>query len=168
LLSAAISHIAAGQQNPLGGTALFDTLYRACFNQFAKADSASGNVILLFSDGEDNTSHMALKDVVDICQRSNTVLYAFRAEPKAAFSSGPKTLAELASETGGRVFFDDDPEATIDRELRAIEAELRNQYRLIYNPAQMPHDGASHRIDLHAPARVQTLQVRDGYYDSKR
>ena len=58
-LTAAIQRIMPGKENPLGGTRVFDTVFRACFNLFAKTDNAaSGNFILLFSDGEDNASHV--------------------------------------------------------------------------------------------------------------
>ena len=110
--------------------------------------SASGNFILLFSDGEDNASHADLKQAVDMCQRANTAIYAFRVESKYSSSSGPKTLAELTSQTGGRVFFDDDSDMGIYNDLRTIEADLRNQYRLVYKPENLKHDGSFHRIDL--------------------
>ena len=57
-----------------------------------------------------------------MCQRTNTSIYVFRAQSKYTFSPGPKTLAELASETGGRVFYDDDSEVVINNNLRTIEA----------------------------------------------
>ncbi len=38
-------------------------------------------------------SHVDLKDVVDICQRTNTAIYAFRTEPSENSSSGPRNLA---------------------------------------------------------------------------
>jgi VWFA-related protein len=164
-----IRRVTPGKANPLGGTALYDTIFRACFNQFGKIDhAASGNFILLFSDGEDNASHTSLQEAVDICQRSNTAIYAFRAEPKLSFSTGPKTLADLASETGGRVFHNDDSETEIYNDLRAIEADLRNQYRLIYNPAGLKHDSSFRRIELRAPERVDTINIRSGYYDLPR
>ena len=100
-----------------------------------------------------------------MCRRANTAIYAFRAESKSSSSSsGPKTLAELASESGGRVFFDDDAEAKIDHDLRIIEADLRNQYRLVYKPAEWKHDGTFHRVELKAPERVDSITVRSGYY----
>jgi len=168
-LTAGIHRLTAGSANPLGGTALFDTIFRACFYEFGKIDhAASGNFILLFSDGEDNTSHTSLKEAVDACQRANTAIYAFRAEPELSYSSGPKTLAELASETGGRVFFGDDSEAAIYNDLRTIEADLRNQYRLVYNPAELRHDGSFHHIELKAPERVDSIHIRSGYYDRAR
>jgi Ca-activated chloride channel family protein len=165
-LTAGVQRVTAGRENPLGGTAIFDTIFRACLYEFGKIDhAASGNFILLFSDGEDNASHTSLKEVVDTCQHSNTAIYAFRAEPELGFSSGPRTLTELASETGGRVFFDDDSEAAIYNDLRAIEADLRNQYRLVYNPAVLKRDGSFHRIELKAPERVDSIVIRSGYYD---
>jgi VWFA-related protein len=168
-LTNGIRRVTPGRANPLGGTALFDTIFRACFNEFGKIDhSASGNFILLFSDGEDNASHTSLKEAVDVCQHSNTAIYAFRAQPKLGYSIGPKTLAELASQTGGRIFFDDDSEPTIYNDLRAIEADLRNQYRLLYNPTGLKHDGSFRRIELKAPQRVDTINIRSGYYDQAR
>jgi VWFA-related protein len=81
-----------------------------------------------------------------------------------SFSAGPKALAKLASETGGRVFHDDDSETEIHNDLRIIEADLRNQYRLIYKAADFKHDGSFHRIELQAPDRVKSIAIRSGYY----
>ncbi len=148
------------------GTAIFDSIYSACRYQFGKIDhAATGNFILLFSDGEDNTSYLPLKETVDMCQRTNTAIYAFRAAPEfGSLSAGLKTLLELTSETGGRLFHDDDTEAEIDTDLRIIEADLRNQYRLIYKPPELKHDGSFHRIELKAPERADNIRVRSGYY----
>lgn len=166
VLTAGIRQVIAGRENPLGGTAMFDAIFRACYSEFGKIDhAASGNFVLLFSDGEDNASHTSLREVVDMCQRSNTAIYAFRSEPKPElFSSGPKDLKELAAETGGRVFNDEDSDAGIDQDLRTIEADLRNQYRLIYDPAELRHDGLFHRIELSGAERVVAISVRSGYY----
>jgi hypothetical protein len=74
-------------------------------------------------------------------------------------------LAELASETGGRVFYDDDSEIVIDNNLRTIEATLRNQYRLIYDPAESKPNGSFHQIELKAASeRIGDIVVRSGYY----
>ena len=111
-LAAGIGEATMGIDNPRGGTALFETLYSACLYQFGKSDlPASGNVILLFTDGEDNTGHIDLKSVVDTCQRTNTSIYAFRPPTLESGSSGPRNLAVLTSQTGGRVFDIDESEA---------------------------------------------------------
>ena len=168
-LTAGIHKFAAHGESRIGGTAIFNAVYQACLNQFDKIDhAASGNFILLFSDGEDNASHAFLQQAVNICQRANTAVYAFRPEPKYGFSSGPKTLAELTSETGGRVFFSDDSDAVIFDDLRIIEAEMRNQYLLVYKPAELKHDSSFHRIELRAPARADSIMIRSGYYAPAR
>jgi VWFA-related protein len=168
-LTAGVQKVISGGGNPLGGTAIFDTVFRACMYQFCKIDhAASGNFILLFSDGEDNASHTSLKDAVEACQRSNTAIYAFRAEPVTSSSAGPRNLVELTSETGGRIFHDDEIETEIANDLRIIEADLRNQYRLVYKPEDLKHDGSFHRIELRAPGRVNSIVVRTGYYAPAR
>jgi VWFA-related protein len=164
-LTAGLRRFAATRTSHLRGTALFNAIYQACLNQFGHIDHpGTGNFILLFSDGEDNAGNATLKNVIDVCQHANTAIYAFRTDPKSSFSSGPKTLADLTSETGGRVFHADDSEANIDADLKTIEADLRNQYRLIYKPAELTPDGSFHRVDLKAPERVYSLTIRSGYY----
>jgi Ca-activated chloride channel homolog len=73
-------------------------------------------------------------------------------------------LTELASETGGRVFHDTGSEAGVYSDLRVIEADLRNQYRLVYKPAALKHDGSFHHIELKVPERVTSIITRSGYY----
>jgi Ca-activated chloride channel family protein len=168
-LSTAVGNVSAEKQNPLSGTALFDTVFRACFHEFGKLDpKASGNFVLLFTDGEDNKSHTSLDEAVDICQKSNTAIYIFRAEPASSMSSGPKNLAELARETGGRVFRDDESDATLIDDLKTIEANLRNQYRLVYRPEEIRRDGSFHQIVVLGPERVANITVRSGYYAPKQ
>ena len=152
-------------RDPLGGTALFDTLYAACRYQFGEIDHrTSGNFILLFSDGEDNASFLDLETAVDMCQRTNTAIYAFTPDPT---SPGVPTLAQLATQTGGALFHDDASPTDISADLRTIEASLRNQYRLVFRPATLAHDGAFHRLTLATPDRVATVTIRAGYYAPK-
>jgi Ca-activated chloride channel homolog len=164
VLSANINLVKEGKSNPRDGTALFDAIFRACSYQFGEVDhAASSNFILLFSDGEDNASHGSLAEAVNACERSNTAIYAFHL-PAAAGSSGPRTLAQLADQTGGRVFHGDDAGVEIEEDLRFIEANMRNQYRIAYKPAELKHDGAFHEIELVGPDRVKSITVRSGYY----
>jgi Ca-activated chloride channel family protein len=165
-LASGIRNIVAGRANPLGGTALFDAIFRTCLYDFGDIDhTASGNFILLFSDGEDNSSHSSAQETIKICQRSNTAIYAFRAEPRPGFySSGPGNLAQLAAQTGGRVFPGPSSDDEVDHDLRAIESDLRNQYRIVFKPAEWQQDGSFHRIQLTVPERVERLTIPSGYY----
>jgi VWFA-related protein len=80
----------------------------------------------------------------------------------------PLTLAELTAKTGGRVFPADDSDATIANDLQVIESEMRNQYRLVYHPAQFKRDGTFHSIELQLPDRVTWVEVRSGYFAPRR
>jgi Ca-activated chloride channel homolog len=167
IFAAHIRNVRMGARNPLGGTALFDSLFRACFYQFGKSDRFdAGNVLLLFSDGEDNASHVSLREVVGACQDANVAIYAFRALP-AFYSTGPKNLADLALQTGGRVFDLGDSSNALDHDLQLIDSEARNQYRLVYRPAALLHDGSFHRIELSPETRDIRFTVRSGYYASQ-
>ena len=166
-LAAGIGEATAGGDNSRGGTALSDTLYSACLYQFGKSDHPTiGNVILLFTDGEDNTGHVDLRSVIDICQRANTPIYVFRPQPAGGSSSGPKNLALLTSQTGGRVFLLDDSAAETYKNLSTIDAALRNQYWLVYSPVELKHDGLFHQIYVGTSDSADnvTIGVRAGYY----
>jgi VWFA-related protein len=166
-LTAAIHNPSRG--DPTGGTALFDVLYAACRYQFGEIDHrSSGNVILLFSDGADNASFLDLETAVDMCQRTNTAIYAFSSNAHdGSFHAGTATLAQLAAQTGGAIFHDDASDADVFDDLRTIESNLRNQYRLVFRPATLAHNGAFHSLVLETPDRVATLTIRSGYYAPK-
>jgi len=170
VLTRGIRNVKEGSMNPLGGTALIDTIFRACFHSFGRADPAStANLLVIFSDGEDNASHTTMDEALHACQQSNTVIYAFRVPEEAGrYSTGPKTLAELTSKSGGRVFPADDTDEAIWNDLKTIDSETRNQYRLVYDPAQLQHDGRFHSIEIQPPDRVSQIEVRTGYYAPKR
>jgi Ca-activated chloride channel homolog len=147
------------------GTAIFDALYKACRDQFATVGLRTGNFILLFTDGEDNASHVYLREAVEKCQETNTVVYVISDMEKAVFrkGDGQKTLTELAALTGGRVFFDQD-QAAVRNDLRSIDANLRAQYRVVYKPEKLKADGSFHHIKLDSPKRGGDIVARTGYY----
>ena len=158
-----VGAVATDQASRLGGTALFDAIYKTCRDQFGRATPLAGNFILLFTDGIDNASHARLEDDIDICQKANTAIYIFSVEAKSIFSAGQKTLNELASKTSGTLFFDQTNE-TIWNDLRVIDANLRSQYRLVYKPQYLKRAGAFHRIKLDSPTRGGVITTRSGYY----
>ena len=124
--------------------------------------AASGNFILLFSDGEDNASHTDLRQAIDMCQRRTrpSTLFA-RSQPSRR---GLEDIGGTRLENGWPRVFYDETEAGIDDDLRTIEADLRNQYRLVYKPAELKQDGSYHHIELKAPERVDSITIRSGYY----
>lgn len=145
-------------------TAIFDSLYTTCRDRW-KPDPAhaTGNFILLFSDGEDDASHAYLREAVDMCQRTRTAIYAMITRRPSQFSGGYRTLQDLTEQTGGRLFVHPHG-AQILQDLQEIEAEQRNQYRLVYKPSNFRADSSFHRIRLQSTIPGARIVTRSGYY----
>ncbi len=151
-----------GRYDPL--TAIFDSLYTTCRAQWkADPDSPTGNFILLFSDGEDDASHAWLSEAVDMCQRTRTAIYAIVNGRGHQFSDGYRTLQDLTQQTGGRLFVNPHGDQIL-QDLRIMEAEQRNQYRLVYKPSDFKADSSFHRIRLRCSVQGAHLTTRSGYY----
>ena len=163
-LSVGIAGAVPGPANPRGGTAVFETLFSACLYQFGKSDHpSSGNVILLFTDGVDISSHVDLKSAIDVCQRANTAVYVFSPEQDSP-STGPANVSRLTTETGGRMFHLQESDAETRRDLDQIDADARNEYWLVYRPANLKRDGSFHSIYVGTSKPTTTIDVRAGYY----
>ena len=150
------------RRDPL--TAIFDSLYTTCRDRWgAMQAEATGNFILLFSDGEDDASHAYLSEAVDMCQRRHIAIYVFEGGHASAFSDARGTLRALAQQTGGRVFIH--PGANeVWKDLQTIESEQRYQYRLVYKPSAFTADGSFHRLRLQSLVPGARIVTRSGYY----
>jgi Ca-activated chloride channel homolog len=144
-------------------TAIFDSLYTTCRDQWTAQSEATGNFILLFTDGEDDASHAYLSEAVDMCQRKHVAIYVIDRGRSSRRSDGYKTLTDLASQTGGRVFIHP-KESDIGPDLEMMEAEQRNQYLLVYKPSELKADGSFHGIRLQSSVPGVHIATRSGYY----
>lgn len=145
-------------------TSMYDSLYTACHDQWPQdRRTMTGNFLLLFSDGDDDDSHSYLSDAVDMCQRRRVTIYAITFDRKSPFSDGQRNLEELTSETGGRVFFAPKGDELVEA-LQTIDAEQRNQYRLVYRPSDFKADGKFHHVKLRCAAKGTKTISRSGYY----
>lgn len=178
-IALAAIHAADDAGSRIGGTQLFNTLYRACRDSFPSG--GTNNAVLLFSDGNDNASNARLSDVIDICQQKHAAVYVFSAA-SGNHSEGQHNLAEIAAQSGGRVFYNnfdfepyfvqqfrnpgsripDDPAWL--RDLNVFAREMRNEYDLVYKPAQLKPDGKFHKIKIGTPYRPIAITARSGYY----
>jgi len=150
------------------GTSIFDSIYKACRDEWlGDSGAVTGNFILLFTDGLDNSSHARIADVIDRCQRSRTAIYVFLNEWKARHSRGQQTLEELVSQSGGRIFYQPNDEQ-VERDLAAMESDMRSQYRMVYTVPGLNRDGAFHRIKLECAVKKSEVLTRSGYYAATR
>ena len=90
---------------PGGGSAMLDTVYRAC-TQYMKVRGEPNEpkrVLVLVGDGHDNASKVSLDQVLEAAQRSQVVIYAVSTVAYGFHQPEEENLVRLAEETGGRV-----------------------------------------------------------------
>lgn len=170
-----------------GGTAVYDAIYEACFNELSHPPRPPGDqpdvvrrVMILISDGEDNLSSHTRAEAIEMAQRSSVVIYTISTSTqwvtlddpgkeksgnrKYHLTDGDKILQDLAEETGGRAFFPyhvDD----LDQSFQDIGEELRNQYSIAYNPSNHAYDGRYHKIKIEMPDhKGYQARARRGYF----
>jgi VWFA-related protein len=158
-LESAISRMQVG-----GSTALYDAILLGQ-SQLQRAGS-SVHVLLVISDGGDNSSKATLEETVDAVSKSGTVLYLIGIFDENNRDRNPQVLSRLASISGGQVFL---PNAVseITGICKHIAAEIRRQYTLGFAGAE---DGAYHQIGititdpLHRSLQAHT---RPGYFGAR-
>src|SRR5579863_6204268 len=130
--------------------------------------------LVVVSDGGDNNSRYTGADIKDIVKEADTQIYAMGVfEPNffpslaTELVSGPRLLAQIADQTGGRAFgasgFSQLPGIA-----EKIAIELRNQYVLAYYPTNSERDGKYRKVEvkMHPRKGLPALKARWrlGYY----
>lgn len=151
---------------PGGGTALFDAVYTACRDKLL--DSSRGQepvrkAMVLISDGDDNQSRVHPDEAIKMCERAETIIYAISTNWTPSRGKGDQVLEQMASATGGRVFFPPSVEE-MSNSFREIQAELRSQYALTYTPADFKYDGSFRPIYLYCNDRRYQVRAKKGYF----
>jgi VWFA-related protein len=166
VLANAIRKIRAG-----GGTSLFDAVYLAVSERLAKEPDNRRKVIILISDGDDNSSRMSQTETLEIAQRYNVIIYCISTNQSAYFGGkeqvrGDNVLKKLANETGGRPMFPAKV-ADVSGEFRDIGEELRAQYSIGYIPIR-PDDNTFRRLRIDVVSNKNyKARHRSGYYSPK-
>jgi len=145
---------------PGGQTAVYDAVNVAIqqLNQI-KENGPSRHVIILFTDGEDNASHIDLRNAVSVAQQNETTVYVLNlGYPSQEAQNAMKQLAEL---TGGEFHYTREV-TSIDSAFSKLVRDLRSQYAIGYKPANTVADGSFHRITVSAPNKLR-LRYRRGY-----
>lgn len=149
----------------LGGTtALYDALLVALSR--LELATHSRRVLLVITDGGDNSSNASFDDVLSAARTNSASLYMIGIFELEDRDRNPGLLTELASATGGGAFFPA-TSAEIDPLCKRIAAGIRLQYALGFAGAQ---DGKYHAIRLVArDARFGplTVKTRAGYFAVK-
>ncbi|MGA7795457.1 MAG: VWA domain-containing protein [Candidatus Acidiferrales bacterium] len=174
------------KQRAGGGTSLYDAVYAASNHLLKNSPLPPGpnpdvrRVLVVISDGDDNSSNRSRGESVEMAQRAGVIIYSIststdwittedekdparRINRKYEKGEGDQVLEQLALETGGRAFFpykvDDLGQSFLD-----IGDELRHQYALAYSPAGRAPDGKYHTIRIQTDRKNVVVRARKGYY----
>jgi Ca-activated chloride channel homolog len=151
-----------------GSTALYDAIIGSL--DHLKKGVKEKKVLLIVTDGEDNTSRNSLEKTLREIQKTSTVIYTIGLlgqENKRSAKNAKKALSEIALASGGLAFFPenvDDVHAICEQ----VAHDIRHQYTLAYYPSNGAKDGTFRavRVDVIPPRGHGKLvaRTRNGYY----
>jgi Ca-activated chloride channel family protein len=160
LLATAVRKTRAG-----GGTRLYDALHFVLQQKLTGTEERK--VIILITDGEDNSSRRSPEEVIDLAQRNNASIYAISTNALDTQRSGSdqsdRILEMLASETGGKAFFPPKSDKLVS-DFKQIDSELRSQYTIAYTSTNPRRDGTFRRVEIKVKPVSYSVRARSGYY----
>jgi Ca-activated chloride channel homolog len=141
-----------------GGTAIYDAIEETCIQALNRSHNPDTprRVIVLLSDGDDNSSHATLKNAEEKAEEEGIAIFSLSDETNG--STGEHHLKEAAQETGGyAITTKKRGEGTIS----VIDA-INGQWALTLSSAQAPDQnlhtlaikGAEKNVRISAPARI--------------
>lgn len=156
----ALNNLALG--TPKGSTAFYDACYLGI--EKLRHGSNSKRVLILITDGSDNSSRLTYKDLREALKQSQAIIYGVFMEDPAIFALsgfGHSVLKEIASISGGAVF-SSFYNAEVASALENVASELRHQYTIGYKPTSL--DGKWHTLKV----KLEPDEIVDASKSGKR
>jgi Ca-activated chloride channel homolog len=148
------------------GTAFYDSIYYSVTEKLAQENGR--RAILLFSDGEDNSSSHDMMTTIETAQSENVVVYAIRYTDKehgkltARNKYGTSVMDRVARETGGAHIDAETTDAHVY--FRQIAEELRASYELGYYPTDPLKDDSFRKIVIKPKREGLKVRAKTGYF----
>src|SRR5207237_5136070 len=143
---------------PWGATALYDVILRG-IDMLGR--QTGRKALIVFTDGEDQGSHVTIEEVERRLQASDVTLYMIGQGRGLSQDYLKKSMQRLTVPTGGRLFSTD----SVDELHGAFEElldELSNQYLLGYPPANTKRDDTWREIKVEVDGH-SGIRARQGY-----
>lgn len=141
-----------------GGTALYDVVVEGLQRLGRHPGRRS---MLLFSDGDDQSSHASLDTAMARAEGSDATIYVIGQGRAIRARDLQSILNRFATLSGGRAFFTEDV-SRLDRFFEEILEDLSNQYLLSYPYPDAERDGQWHRIRVEVEGGYH-VRTRPGY-----
>ena len=157
---------------PSGGTALWDAVEFAADKLSSRPETTPvARILVVVSDGENNSSIATLKEAVEHAQHGEVAIYTVSTrdygndEPSAVV--GEDALEALSNLTGGAAL----KPGSLHRlkgSLADVQELIRGRYMVSYKPAAFQRDGRYRPIEIKAEKDGRKMKVfaRKGYYAS--
>jgi Ca-activated chloride channel family protein len=148
------------------GTAFYDSIFYSVTEKLAQENGR--RAILLFSDGEDNSSSHNMMTAIETAQGENVVVYAIRYTDKehgkltARNKYGTSVMDRVARETGGAHIDAETTDAHVY--FREIAEELRTSYELGYYPTDPLKDDSFRKIVIKPKREGVRIRAKTGYF----
>ncbi len=148
------------------GTAFYDSIYYSVTEKLAKVGQAR-RALIMFSDGEDNSSAHHMIDAIEAAQAADVLIYCVRytdAKPNhlnARNKYGISVMRRLARDTGAVEF--DATGGDIDQAFRDIGVELRSLYEVAYHSSAQ-RDGTFRKVVISTNRPGLTTRAKAGYF----
>jgi Ca-activated chloride channel homolog len=149
------------------GTALYDAVYFSVEERLRQPGQRR-RALLLFSDGEENSSEHDLLDTIEEAQNADTLVYAIRythlehGHLNARNRYGIRAMHHLATQTGGGDF--DALHNNLAQVFTEISNELRSLYEIGYVPTNSHADGTFHKVTIRCKRPETVVRTRSGYF----
>ena len=148
------------------GTAFYDSIYYSVTEKLAA--SGGRRAILIFSDGEDNSSSHNMMTAIETAQAENVPVYSIRYTEKkhgkltARNKYGISVMDRVAKETGGAHI--DAEETDPHTYFRQIAEELRTSYEAGYYPMNKAKDESFRKIVIRTKVEGVRVRAKTGYF----
>ena len=142
-----------------GGTALYDVVLNG-LNVLSRHPGRRS--MLLFSDGDDQSSHATLEAAVARAEGSDATIYVIGQGRAIRAFELQTVLKKFATISGGRWFFAEDT-GRLDRFFEEILEDLSNQYLISYAYPDNNRDGQLHAIRVEVGDGKYHVRAREHY-----
>jgi Ca-activated chloride channel homolog len=149
-----------------GGTAMRDAI-RVSIDHLKEKAHRDKKVLVVVTDGNDNSSLISLEALVKASQQSGVLIYSvglLSEEEHREAKRAERALNALAEATGGEAFFPKEV-SDVERIAHQVARDIRNQYSIVYTPSNQTMDGTYRQIKVTVKAPGgPTVRTRSGYY----
>jgi len=147
------------------GTAFYDSIF---YSVEKLATEKGRRALLIFSDGEDNSSSHDMMTTIEAAQSANVVLFPIRYTQKehgnltARNKYGIRVMDRIAKETGGAVF--DVQVVDPHTYFHQIGEELHSSFELAYYPTNPIKDDTFRKIVIRPKLDGFKVRTKTGYF----